>query len=416
MSMTMQIRFRGLTRLFPALVLCVAGLLAGCAQQAVKLSEELPFEEAVAKATDGLVAQTQKLPGFLSIAGGVMDKAQGKIGAKRGVALDPMIDAISGQQTNATQLLERRVTERMVAKFESIEILAFQTANLTKAQYLLTGTLVRTNRSGKGVQGRSPLQIDLALTDLKTGNVVAQASAVARDEGIDHTPLRYYQDSPVLVKDKVVEGYVRTSATPPGQPSDPVYFERIGVATVIAEANAAYNAERYQEALAKYRAAGAMPGGDQLRTLNGIYLVHARSGRSGEAEAAFGNIVAYGIRNSQLDLKFLFNPGSTVFWSDGKISGAYPMWLRQIAKEGAAAKVCMSIVGHTSHTGGEGANDALSLQRASMIQQKLNSEAGGAALRAKAVGMGFRENIIGSGTDNAVDALDRRVEFKIVAC
>jgi hypothetical protein len=30
--------------------------------------------------------------------------------------------------------------------------------------------------------------------------------------------------------------------------------------------------------------------------------------------------------------------------------------------------------------------------------------------------MGFRQNIVGSGTDNAVDALDRRVEFKIIPC
>ena len=36
--------------------------------------------------------------------------------------------------------------------------------------------------------------------------------------------------------------------------------------------------------------------------------------------------------------------------------------------------------------------------------------------RIKTQGMGFRENIIGSGTDNAVDALDRRVEFKVVGC
>ena len=34
----------------------------------------------------------------------------------------------------------------------------------------------------------------------------------------------------------------------------------------------------------------------------------------------------------------------------------------------------------------------------------------------KPVGMGFRQNIVGSGTDDVVDALDRRVEFKIVPC
>lgn len=396
---------------FAGLLCLGAAWLGGCAQQAVQLREESPFEEAVAKATDGLVTQTQKLPGFLAAGAGILDKAQGKLG-KRGVVLDPMIDASSGQQTLATQLLERRVTERMVGKFESLEILPFASANLGKAQYLLTGTLVRI----KGGTGRSPLQINLALTELKSGSVVAQASAVARDEGIDHTPLRYYQDSPILVKDKVVDGYVRTSATPPGQAADNFYFERVAVATVITEANAAYNAERYQEALAKFRAAGGMAGGDQLRTLNGIYLANTKLGRTAEAETAFGNIVAFGIRNSQLDVKFLFNPGSTVFWSDPRISGAYAMWLRQIAKESAAAKVCMNIVGHTSRTGSESANDALALQRANAIQQRLMAEAGGAAARAKTVGMGFRENIIGSGTDNAVDALDRRVEFKIVGC
>ena len=30
--------------------------------------------------------------------------------------------------------------------------------------------------------------------------------------------------------------------------------------------------------------------------------------------------------------------------------------------------------------------------------------------------MGFRQNIVGSGSDDAVDALDRRVEFRIVGC
>jgi outer membrane protein OmpA-like peptidoglycan-associated protein len=92
------------------------------------------------------------------------------------------------------------------------------------------------------------------------------------------------------------------------------------------------------------------------------------------------------------------------------------MWLRQIAKEGTAAKACMNIVGHTSRTGSEQTNDALSVQRASYIRQRLSAEAAPLGERAKPSGMGFRENIVGSGTDNSVDALDRRVEFKIVPC
>ena len=93
------------------------------------------------------------------------------------------------------------------------------------------------------------------------------------------------------------------------------------------------------------------PTGDQLRVLNGIYLNDVKLGRMNEAEQACGKVVAHGIAFNELDVKFLFKPGSTVFRSDAKPSG-----------------------------------------------------------------MGFRQNTVGSGTDNVVDALDRRVEFKIVPC
>jgi outer membrane protein OmpA-like peptidoglycan-associated protein len=380
--------------------------IAGCAApKATNVSDELPFEEAVAKATDGLVTQTQTLPAFLQ-------KVESKLN-KKSVVLDPMLDSTTGQQTAATVLLENRVSERLATQYEeAFEILPFRAASLSRAQYLLTGTMTRApaDRSKRG------LLINLALTDLKTGQVVAQASAIAKDEGLDNTPLAYYRDSPVLVKDKVIDGYVATSATAPGQKADAYYMERIAAATVINEATTLYNQERYQEALGQYRSALATPAGEQMRALNGIYLTNAKLGRTAEAEQAFGRVVAFGIASNQLGVKFLFNPGSTDFWSDPKVSGAYQMWLRQIAKESTAAKACMNIIGHTSHTGSEQTNDALSLQRASFIRQRLATESSALGARTKVSGMGFRENIVGSGTDNAVDALDRRVEFKIVPC
>ncbi len=378
--------------------------LAGCAAPPPAppppSNVEVPFEQAVAQATDALLAQVLTQPAFLS-----------KV-AKRSVVLDPMLDASSGQQTAATQLLEQRVIERFAAKANTIEILPFQSANLAKAQWLLTGTLTRALAD----RPKGSLLVNLALTDLRAGVVAAQAWALTRDDGLNNTPLPYYADSPVLVKDRVIEGYVSTTATGAGKRADGYYLERIAVATVINDATALYNAERYQDALAQYRAAGGTTGGDQLRVLNGIYLASAKLGRAADAEQAFGKVVAYGIANNQLGVKFLFNPGSTVFWSDAKVSGPYAMWLRQIARESTAAKACMSIVGHTSRTGSEAANDALSLQRAGFIRQRLAAEAAVLTGRTKPLGMGYRENIVGSGTDNAVDALDRRVEFKIVPC
>ena len=396
---------RGAASAFVAAGLIAA--IAGCAApQATNLSDELPFDQAVAQASDGLAGQTQKLPAFLA-------KVESKL-AKRGVVLDPMLDATTGQQTSATVRLENRVSERLTTKFDQFEILPFQSANLSRAQYLLTGTMTRVENGG-GAKKRA-LRINLALTDLKSGTVVAQASALAKDEGLAHTPLAYYRDSPVLVKDQVIEGYARTSATPPGQRGDAFYLDRIAAATLINEATTLYNQERYVEALGQYRSALATPTGEQLRVLNGIYLTNAKLGHGAEAEQAFGRVVALGIAYNQLGVKFLFNPGSTEFWSDSKVSGPYTMWLRQIAKESTTARACMDIVGHTSKTGSEQANDALSLQRANFIRQRLMAEAPVLGARTKTSGMGFRQNIVGSGTDNAVDALDRRVEFKIIPC
>jgi outer membrane protein OmpA-like peptidoglycan-associated protein len=401
--MSMTVSWTSPRAVLAALGALVASLLVACAAppKAVEIGE-LPFDQAVVQASDAIAAQAQTAPAILA-----------KL-AKKSIVLDPMLDAATGQQTAATTLLETRVGERLATKGDAFEILPFTSANLARAQLLLTGTMTRVD--GDAGARKKALRIQLALTDLKAGTVVAQASALARDEGLDHTPLAYYRDSPVLVKDKVIEGYVRTTATPPGQRADPLYLERIAQATVIHEATTLYNQERYVEALGKYRSALAMPAGEQIRVVNGIYLASAKLGRTAEAEQAFARVVALGIAYNELGVKFLFNPGSTEFWSDPKVSGAYPMWLRQIARESTSAKVCMNIVGHTSHTGSEPTNDALSLQRANFIRQRLVGEASTLAAKTKTSGMGFRQNIVGSGTDNAVDALDRRVEFKIVPC
>ena len=387
-------------------VLAGALFVAGCSS-----SEPQTFEKAAAEATDSLVAQTGKLPSFLAKIESALAKPDANA-PKRITVLDPMLDMITGQQTETTKLLERRVTQRMGLKFPQFEFLPFQSGNLTRARYLMTGTVSRVASDGP----RHQVRISLALTDLKTTLVVAQASALALEENLDSTPSPYYKDSPVLIKDKVVEGYAKTTSAAPGQHADPYYMERIAASSVISEATTLYNAERYQDALGQYKTALATPQGQQLRAESGVYLTNMKLGHVSEAEQAFGRIVALGIAYNELGVKFLFNPGSTEFWSDPKISGAYGMWLREIARETVATGSCMKIVGHTSKTGPAAINDAISLKRASYIRQRLVAEQPVLATRTQVEGMGFRQNIVGSGTDNAFDVLDRRVEFKILPC
>lgn len=378
---------------------------AGCQSTGpTVISNELSFDQAVAEATDGLVAQTRKLPSFLA-------KVEAQVN-KKPLVIDPMIDAASGQQTRVTRQLEQKVSERFTAQHPQFEVLSFESANLARAQYLVVGTLTRSAGSG----ARRPFQVNLALVDLATRTVVAQASALARDDGLDTSPTAVYQDSPVLVKDQVVDGYIRTAQTTPGQAADAYYLERLSASTLINDGNNAYNASQYQDALGLYHKAMSAPAGEQLRALTGVYLASWKLGHTAEAEQAFGRVVAFGLQQRNLGVKFLFNPGGTEFWSDPKVSGPYPIWLRQIARQAAAAKVCMNIVGHTSRTGSEQVNDRLSLARATVIKQKLDADAAELAARTRASGMGWRENIIGTGTDDVSDALDRRVEFRIVGC
>ncbi|HEY4065745.1 MAG TPA: OmpA family protein [Burkholderiaceae bacterium] len=387
------------------IAVCAVALLAACASTPKPFSAshvELPFEQAIAQASDGVVEQARSLPGF---------RFNGLIG-KRRIVVDPMLDAGSGQQTVTTERMQQRATQRLQAGLSAAEFLPFETASLPKSDYLLTGTLTRHS---DGLP-RDARLLNLALTDLKSGAVVAQAWSLVRNDGLDDTPLRYYGDSPVLVRDRVIEGYIATTATSVGQPGDPYYLARLAVAPMITAATGLYNAERYPESLAQFKAAHAADGGEQVRVLTGLYLSVAKTGSSAEAEEAFGRLAAYGIANNQLRVKFLFNPGSTSFWTDPKVSGAYPMWLRQIAKESNAAKACMTVIGHTSHTGSDTVNDMLSLQRADMIRQRLITEVGAVARRSTVLGRGYRDNIIGTGSDDAVDALDRRVEFKVVPC
>lgn len=388
------------------LALLMLSMLSGCTTPPQTTSTDaVPLDQAVIAATDSLAAQTQKLPAFIA----KLDK--------RALVIDPMIDSGSGQQTVLTRQIEEKVTARLTSNFAQLPVLPFQLANLNRSQYVLTGTTTRLqNQNQKAGGPRAPFQINLALTELKSGTVVAQASARALDDGLDATPTPYYRDSPVLVKDKVVDGYIATSQTAPGQPAARDYFERLATATTINEATLAYNAEKFQEALDLYKVALASPSGEQLRTLNGIYLASWKLGRMQEAEQAFGKVVALGIANRNLGVKFLFNPGTTDFWADSKVSGPYAFWMRQIAKQTAQAKVCMNVVGHTSRSGSDAYNEKLSAQRAAAIKQKLGAEAAELVTRTRTSGVGFKENIIGTGTDDAADSLDRRVEFKIVGC
>jgi outer membrane protein OmpA-like peptidoglycan-associated protein len=67
----------------------------------------------------------------------------------------------------------------------------------------------------------------------------------------------------------------------------------------------------------------------------------------------------------------------------------------------------------TSRSGPEPINERLSVLRAAYIKQRLDTDAPQLKTSTKAIGKGSQETLMGTGTDDARDAVDRRVEFKV---
>ena len=367
----------------------------------------MPFNEAVLFAANNLF-RGAKLDAATTVRSGA---------TKLPLVIDPLVDGVSGYQSVATESMEARITELVKSSYANFDIQPFTTASLARAPLLFIGTFTAVNADGSNKPGRDWHRVCLALVDLRSGTIISKGFARAAMEGVDLTPTAFFLDSPAWAPDPSVQGYVRTcQGTKAGDPINPAYWDRIMAAAMINDAIIAYNKGYAEEALDLYKGVLRQPGGDQLRVYNGIYLAANKLGRKDEAAMAFNKIIDFGLAQNQLGVKFLFRPGSTLFIPEPLISGAYHAWLAQIGQRASLRTACLDITGHTSKTGPEPLNERLSLIRAQYIKQRLDAAAPTLAKRTSAEGKGSSENISGLGTDDARDALDRRVVFKVKDC
>jgi outer membrane protein OmpA-like peptidoglycan-associated protein len=387
---------------FPAararwLACCGGALLlaAGCATRAPAApAGELALPEAAAAGLEQLMPPVATPAWLTSLRG-------------RSLLLEPVQDKGTRQQTRATQIADRALAERLRAAYAQVKLLPFDEASVAQATWALAGELV----SGRAAVQSGP-SLHLALFDVKTGKVVAQTTIKVRADSVDTTPTTFYLDSPVLMS-----GPAAPAAATAADASAPINLvEALSADALSDRAMSAYDAGNFGSALQLFEAAKKLRGADPLRVETGLYLVYSRLGRAADAKQAFGTIASIGIARRSLGVKFLFEPGKVEFWSDPSVSGPYGMWLEQIADRSKGSNLCLNVVGHASHTGTDEFNNKLSLDRAIQIGDKLKGLAPELALRLQENGMGFRENLIGTGTDDARDALDRRVEFRFDGC
>ena len=398
--------------------LALLALLGACATQPapraaapsagatpVATSRALPLNEAVAQLATAMVQHAQLPP-------------PGPDG-RYPIVIDPWIDRATGQQVATTRLMASEIQALAPANFPMLELLPFTPASLERKPLVLLGAIAAVGGPGQvqTVATRpGAYRIYGALADLQSGRIVSQESAWVQPQGVDMTPTVAFRDSPAWTTEPTRSAYLRAATAAPGQGVDADYLAGLRASALAVQGAEAYEAGRYPQALALYQQAAALAGGRQLRVLNGLYLANQALEREPQAEAAFGQLVGFGLSQGRLAVKFLFAPGSAAFWPDPAISGAYPMWLRQVAEATEHSGQCLKRVGHASPRGSAAANQRLSALRARRVASLLARDNAALRGRLRAEGVGARNPIIGTGADNATDVLDRRVEFEPYAC
>lgn len=371
----------------------------------------LSFNDAVRTAASALMAQVKQQEGITGLATSIAT-------GKTIFMLDPVVDANTAEVNQASLSVEKILREEATRVSERYVFVPLSLENYDSAKYVVSGAILYSAYAPDGERANKGKMYKLALAviERKSGRVVASSDAWISDKKIDVTPVAAYQDSPMYLKDKRVEGQIETAQMSPGQQADSNYFDSLPTASLLTEADAAYEAEKLEQALGMYKAASLRPDGQIMKTYAGLYQTNRRLKKSNEAEVAFGQLVNIGYQNNNISTKLFFGVASTDFINDLELRGQYAIWLRQIAKLFARSNGCLIIAGHSSHSGSANFNEQLSLQRATAVQRIMQKDFPQIQQRSKPVGFGWKENIIGSGTDDIQDAIDRRVEFKLVEC
>ena len=356
----------------------------------------------------------------LSAANSLFSKANlpaAEKGSRYTVLVDPLIDGMTRMQTKATQAMETRITQLAKSTYPQFDVRPFNAANLAQSPLLIVGTFTPINQEGKSEGDRDVYRFCLVMVDLKSGKLVSKAVTRSKMEGVDGTPPPFFADAPAWSRDPVTEGYVKTcQGSKPGDAIQPSYVEALATASVVNEAIRAYNAQQYRVALTLFNKAATMGAGQQLRVLSGQYLSNWKLGLLEPRAQTFGKLVDFGLAQGQLGMQFTFAAGSTTLPPDGGRAQPNNMWLKVIAQRLSASKSCVEVGGHASRGGPEAVNERLSGLRAEYVRNRLVDEAPGLAKRAIAVGYGSRNTQVGTGKDDASDALDRRVELKLLSC
>lgn len=376
--------------------------LAACATPRGYRPTPLPFEAAVRLMADDLFRQIAEQNSLME-----RIKEQEAI-----FVIDPVIDADTGEVTTTSRNIENIISAQARMKMPRFVLREMTTENLARAGYVVSGIMQLEHYRGESA--KLP-HLTVSIVNTKSGQVVAHSDAWISNAKLEFEPTPMYRDSPMYIKDKRVEALIATARATAGSMAHREYFDTLATNALLDEASAAYDKNDYRLALGLFAKAAERDDGQVMKTYSGLYQCFYRLGKMAEAEEAFATLTKLGLQVGNISVKFLFEVNKTDFFKNNKVP-EYSIWMRQIAKRIAESGSCITIVGHASRSGSEDHNKRLSLKRAERLAELLRAEASESAKKVRTEGVGYAENVIGTGSNDERDAIDRRVEFKVVGC
>jgi len=331
--------------------------------------------------------------------------------SKKNIVIDPFIDIKSHEVIKVSEQIEKifvAETQKVFGDQFSIERLTPK--NIYQADYVIHGVIMSEPYKNNG----NYYHVISSVVEKNKGKVIAKSDVWISNQTLDYTPII---DSPIVILNpqSITEDIVKIKL---GGEVAPSYNSALEIEALINKAEEAYVNKDYDTALDLFTIATEQQSFDQMSMIKayiGLYRTNINLKDLNAAEKVFGKIVSLNFeKNSILNVKFLFSVSKTSF--DNTLATEYPLWLRQIGKYFEQKNQCLEIVGHSSRSGKLSYNCKLSLNRAVAVQQKLQANFSNMKINSKTDGKAWAENIVGSGTDDVQDAIDRRVGFKLASC
>ncbi|NJO14585.1 MAG: OmpA family protein [Thioploca sp.] len=331
------------------------------------------------------------------------------------LVINPFVAVESGQVVQTSLDIEALFLNEIPKHFTQYQISRLTPESLKTAHYLINGFI--KSEGNLNEPGKKYYQITASILDLTHYTIVASSKMGIVSQGLNYQPTPSYEDNPMYIKDELLDNLISMIESPVGTHVNMNAYATITTKALLVEAQAAYDKSQYELAYRLFKNIIQQPHGKVMEAYGGLYSSAFKLGKLNEAEENFAHMVVLGVKVGNLPVKLLFQPNLTEFLAEPSLRQQYTIWLKQISRYFKKhQQQCVNIIGHTSQYGIYEYNKRLSKRRAEKIQSLMQSTFAGIIHRSKTIGKGPDETIVGTIPDSAENAIDRRVEFRVVAC